>query len=69
MRETLNALEQRLAPHGFIRTHRSAICQAGAVIALSRHASGAMHARLESGTVIPVGRTYVAAVKDVLDAR
>ena len=66
MRTTITALLEWLDPLQFIRVHRSVICRIDAIDAISRRPSGAIQLRLKTGTVAPVGRTYVADLNKVL---
>jgi two-component system response regulator AlgR len=65
-RTTLNALEERLDPGRFIRTHRSAICRRAAIVRLRRKPSGAMSVVLANGDEAPVGRTFVPGLRALL---
>lgn len=65
-RTTLTALEQRLDPGRFIRTHRSAICRRAAIVRLRRKPSGAMSVVLANGGEAPVGRTFVPGLRALL---
>jgi two-component system response regulator AlgR len=65
-RTTLTALEEKLDPARFIRTHRSAICRKGAIVRLQRKPSGAMIVLLANGDEAPVGRTFVAGLRALL---
>jgi DNA-binding LytR/AlgR family response regulator len=39
------------------------ICRIASIAALSRRPSGALQARLKDGSLVPVGRTFVAEVR------
>ena len=65
-RTTLNALEERLDPGRFMRTHRSAICRKAAIARLRRKPSGAMSVVLSNGEEAPVGRTFVPGLRALL---
>lgn len=69
LRESLDALEVRLEPEGFIRAHRGALVRVGAVQVLRRNAEGAMTLVLASGAKVPVSRRRVAAVADAIALR
>jgi two-component system LytT family response regulator len=62
LRESMNALEARLDPTRYIRTHRSAIVQLPRIAALERRRLGDHAALLRSGARAPVGRSRWAAV-------
>lgn len=60
--ESLAVLEQRLAPHGFVRVHRSELVQLARVTAL--HADGGtLEAELDDGQRVPVSRRMAADLK------
>ena len=61
--ETISALEARLDPARFLRIHRSAIIRRDLVVKLSRDGGGAGSVELASGAVLPIGRTYAAAMR------
>lgn len=63
VRATLSAIEARLADHGFIRVHRSALCRRDAVTGLLRKPSGALTVRLADGSEIPAGRKYAGGLR------
>jgi two-component system LytT family response regulator len=69
VRESMNALEARLNPARFIRTHRSAIVQLRRITALERKRLGDHAALLKSGTRAPVGRNRWAAVSKAVADR
>jgi two-component system LytT family response regulator len=58
MRETLSALETRLAPQRFVRIHRSTIVNLDRVRELKSSANGEYHVTLESGIRLALSRTY-----------
>jgi DNA-binding LytR/AlgR family response regulator len=64
--DSLRALEARLDPRLFRRTHRSAIVRLGAVAGLERLKFGALRLRLADGTAVGVGRTYRKSVEAAL---
>lgn len=55
-RESLQLLEERLRPHGFLRAHRRALVRNDSVRELIRDDEGGLIARLTSGTRIPISR-------------
>ncbi len=62
--ETITELERRLDPGQFLRIHRSLIVRRDRVARLVRDGGGgAGGIMLESGAVLPVGRTYAVAVR------
>lgn len=63
LRETMQALEQRLDPSRFLRVHRSAIIQLPRVRELRDAASEVV---LQSGVVVPVSRSRRAALSAAL---
>jgi len=67
LRESLDALERRVSPHGFARAHRKALVRVGGVRELRSNADGGLIALLATGTKIPVSRrrrrAFTAAVR------
>jgi DNA-binding LytR/AlgR family response regulator len=59
--EPLKELEQRLAPFGFLRSHKSHLVALAQVSAMS-----ALELRLHGGESAPIGRAYRLAVSDRL---
>lgn len=59
-RRTLAALEQQLAPHGFVRIHRSRIVRAAAVSRVETRPAGDFDVGLSSGEVIGGSRRFRA---------
>ena len=68
MRERMQRMEERLAPHGFLRVHRSALVRVSAIVALVPGDDGEHLVALRSGTRVRVARERVAAVREVLAA-
>lgn len=66
MRMPLSELETKLEPHGFIRVHRSALCNRTRIKALLRSKSGTLIVGLEDGAEVPVGRRYATGVTQLL---
>jgi len=60
--DSLSALEERLRPHGFFRTHRSELVSLAAVKALHSE-GGSTHVELRDGSRAAVGRRVVAELK------
>ena len=56
LRKSIRALEQRLAPRGFVRIHRSAIVNLARVRELRRPAQCEWSVVLDDGTELPVSR-------------
>ena len=63
--ESLQALEQRLRPHGFMRVHRGALVNLVAVRAVHRKGRQAS-LELASGTAVPVSRRLAQEVFEAL---
>lgn len=61
MRSSLSALERELAPHGFLRSHRSWLVNAAAVTALRAEGSGDYAVSLGALTV-PLSRRFPATL-------
>ncbi len=64
LRESLDALEARLAPLGFLRVHRGALVRRGAIAAYDATDGGTLI--LSSGERIPVSRRAAARVRAAL---
>jgi two-component system LytT family response regulator len=60
--DSLSALEERLHPHGFFRTHRAELVNLAAVRALHSE-GGSTHVELRDGSRAAVGRRVVAELK------
>ena len=60
---TISGLEERLDPACFIRVHRSVILRRDCVRGLRHDGLGGWSAELADGSVVRVGRTYLASVK------
>lgn len=67
-RERMQRLEQELAPHGFLRVHRSALVRMGAVTSLVLGEDREHLVQLRSGAQVRVARDRVAAVREALAA-
>ncbi len=63
LRETVSAMEQRLAPHGFVRIHRSTLVNIQRVIELRSLRDGEFTVVLGDGTALKLSRSY----RDALD--
>ncbi len=66
LRETMANVEQRLAPQGFARVHRSAIVQLDHIADIRIHDTGDGVARMRSGAQVPVSRRYRAELRQRL---
>lgn len=66
VRESLDALEGRLAMAGFIRVHRSALVRLGAIERLDRRVDTDARIVLRSGAALPVARRRLAQVAAAL---
>jgi len=62
MRASMSAVEAALAPHGFVRTHRSWLVNAGRVRALTAAGSGDFRLDLGCGLTAPLSRRYPGAL-------
>jgi two-component system, LytTR family, response regulator len=60
--DTLGGIAQKLSELGFLRVHRSYLVQRRAVLGISWQVRGRQTLRLADGSLIPVGRSYAAAV-------
>jgi two-component system LytT family response regulator len=65
-RETMAAIEERLAPHGFQRIHRSTIVNLDRVRSLTTDAHGAYHVCLEDGPRLKLSRSYREAFEEAI---
>ena len=65
-RSTLRRMEQRLAPLGFLRVRRSVLVNGARIRELVPSPGGELHALLEDGRTVRVGRTYRASVRRFL---
>lgn len=68
-RERMRRLEHELAPHGFLRVHRSALVRLDAVTSLVVGEDRDHVVRLRSGTQVRVARDRVAVVRNKLAAK
>jgi DNA-binding LytR/AlgR family response regulator len=59
--ESMKDLQQRLAPFGFVRTHKSHLVNARRVRSIDAH-----EVLLDNGFRVPIGRAYRAAVVEAL---
>lgn len=64
VRESLDALEARLAPLGFVRAHRGALVRVSAVEAFDQGGGGSLV--LVTGERVPVSRRALATVREAL---
>jgi DNA-binding LytR/AlgR family response regulator len=62
MRATLASVEARLAPHGFVRTHRSWLVNSARLRRLDPEGSGDFTIELEGGLKAPLSRRFPAAL-------
>ncbi|MFC3711132.1 LytR/AlgR family response regulator transcription factor [Sphingoaurantiacus capsulatus] len=65
-REPIGQLAERLAVHGFIRIHRSAVVRGSFVSAARRTRYGRLAVRLADGSEAAVGRKYASAVRALI---
>jgi DNA-binding LytR/AlgR family response regulator len=68
VRESLDALEERLAESGFVRVHRAALVRVGAIAGLGTQ-DGALVAKLADGTSVEVSRRHGPALRRMLRLR
>jgi two-component system response regulator AlgR len=61
--QTVSGLEARLDPDRFIRLHRSTILRRDRIKGLRHDGLGVWSAELEDGTLVRIGRTYLAKAK------
>ena len=67
MGETLNNLEKRLSPHGFVRVHRRHLVNPRRVVAVHRMLGGTFMLQLRNGVRIGTGRQYKDTVRQLLN--
>src|SRR2546423_5242484 len=68
LRHTLSRLEQRLAPHGFVRVHRSAIVNVDRIKELQPWFHGEHVVILNDGTNLTSSATHTQALHRIVDA-
>jgi two-component system LytT family response regulator len=66
IRETMNALEQRLDPHRFLRIHRSTMVNADRIKELRPWFHGEYIVMLKDGTELTLSRTYREKILSLL---
>jgi two-component system LytT family response regulator len=69
VRDSLRNIEARLAPHGFIRIHRSTLVKLASIRELVAKDSGDHDVVLHDGTVLRSSRSYRDALYEALNAR
>lgn len=68
LRETMNGIEARLDPEMFIRVHRSALVRVDRIGCIRRPGYGRLAVQMTTGREVPVGRTYVKRIKQMIGA-
>jgi DNA-binding LytR/AlgR family response regulator len=66
LRETMGKMEERLDSAQFLRIHRSLIVRRALVTAVRQKNYGAVKVALGDGLELPVGRSYVQGVRELL---
>lgn len=66
LRDTMNAMEQRLDPHSFLRVHRSAIVNLHYVKEVRTESHGDFMVHLINGQKLAMSRSYHARLGDLL---
>ena len=69
VRDSLRNIETRLAPHGFLRIHRSTLVKLATIRELVAKDSGDHEVVLHDGTVLRLSRNYKDALYEALNAR
>ena len=69
VRDSLRNIETRLAPHGFLRIHRSILVKLATIRELVAKDSGDHEVVLHDGTVLRLSRNYKDALYEALNAR
>ena len=67
VRRPLKELERYLDPELFIRLHRSVIARRTAIIRLRHEAQGRWTAQMANGCPLPLGRTYLANARTIME--
>lgn len=68
LHETITALERQLDPAGFVRLHRSTMVRRDRIAAFRQRDSGGWEVQLQDGRWLPVGRTYLANARAMVEA-
>ncbi|MFN8667995.1 MAG: LytTR family DNA-binding domain-containing protein [Gemmatimonadaceae bacterium] len=66
LRERMGEMEARLAPHGFVRVHRSSLVRVSAIASLGSGDDGEHLLVLRSGAKVRVARDRVIAVREAI---
>jgi two-component system, LytTR family, response regulator len=69
IRETLNAFEAKLRPHGFLRIHRGTLVQSDRIAELQPLFHGEYVVRLKDGTKLTSGRSYRDQIRGALQLK
>jgi len=69
LRETISAMDQRLAPHGFSRIHRSTLVNVQRVAELRSLANGEFSVLLKDGTALKLSRGYRGSLDQLIGSR
>jgi two-component system, LytTR family, response regulator len=69
LRETISAMDQRLAPHGFSRIHRSTLVNINRVVELQSLANGEFSVALKDGTLLKLSRGYRDSLDQLIGGR
>jgi len=69
LRETISAIDQRLAPHGFSRIHRSTLVNVNRVAELQSLANGEFSVALKDGTLLKLSRGYRESLDQLIGGR
>jgi len=64
--DTMSGMAEKLAPHGFLRVHRSILVLRRAIVGITRQGRGRLELRLADGSAVPIGRSHVTAVSAAL---
>lgn len=65
LRGALADLARQIAPAGFVRVHRSVLVPTAAIVAISGRRNGDADLTLRCGAVVPMSRSYRAAIGDL----
>lgn len=67
LRETMNAIQERLPAKTFLRLHRSAIVRRDVITGLRHDGAGSWSALLSEGEPARIGRSHLAALRGALN--
>ena len=66
-RESLVSLLSQLDADRYMRIHRSSVVEREAIVGVRRRVTGSYQALMRDGTILPVGRSYRASVRKLIN--